>query len=222
MGKATTEKKIRIYLVDDHEIVRRGLVQFINGHDNLEVCGESSNANTAIARINEAKPDVAIIDLSLEGTSGIDLIKAVKSRHPHTRILTLTMHSESEYIKRALNSGSEGYVLKSEPAEQIIEAIDYLMSGKTYMSACLREKILDVMTQPKDSPENLIGELTDREFEILKLIGKGCDRSEISRELNIRASTIGTYRDRLKHKLNLASSGELMKFAVEWIINRDE
>jgi DNA-binding NarL/FixJ family response regulator len=214
------KKQIRVYIVDDHEVVRLGLIQYLNSHDHLHVCGQAGDANTAIASINDCAPDIAVVDISLEGVSGIDLIKAIRGRYRQVQVLALSMHAEKEVVRRALQAGASGYVLKSEPVDQLVEAINKAMEGKIYISEPLRESLLDIMVG-KEAPEDLMSELTDREIEIFRLIGQGCDRREIARRLGISTSTIGTYRDRIKTKLNMKSSGELIKFAVQWT-NRDE
>jgi DNA-binding NarL/FixJ family response regulator len=209
------KKKIRIYIVDDHEVVRLGLIQFLNSHTHLQVCGQAGDANTAIASINDCNPDIAVVDISLEGVSGIELIKAIKARYRQVAVLALSMHAEKEVVRRALQAGASGYVLKSEPVDQLVDAIGKVMEGKSYISEPLRESLLD-MVAGKEGPDRLMAELTDRELEIFTLIGQGCDRREIARRLGISTSTIGTYRDRIKPKLNMKSSGELIKFAVHW------
>jgi DNA-binding NarL/FixJ family response regulator len=208
-------KKIRIFIVDDHEVVRLGLIQFLNSHVNLIVCGQAGDANAAIAQINDCNPDIAVVDISLEGVSGIELIRAIRARYRRVAVLALSMHAEKEVVRRALHAGACGYVLKSEPVGQLVEAIGRAAEGKTYISEPLRESLLDIMAGT-EGPEAMINELTDRELEIFTLIGQGCDRREIARRLGISTSTIGTYRDRIKTKLNMKSSGELVKFAVQW------
>ena len=209
------DSRIRIFIVDDHEVVRLGLIQYLNSHDHLVVCGQAGDANSAIASINDCNPDVAVVDISLEGVSGIELIKAIKGRYRHVHILALSMHAEKEIVRRALQAGASGYVLKSEPVDQLVEAITRSMEGKTYISEPLQESLLDIMVG-KEEAEDLMADLTDRELDIFRLIGQGCDRREIARRLGISTSTIGTYRDRIKTKLNMKSSGELIKFAVQW------
>jgi len=209
------KKKIRIFIVDDHEVVRLGLIQFLNSHAHLHVCGQAGDANAAIASINDCSPDIAVVDISLEGISGIELIKAIKARYRQVTVLALSMHAEKEVVRRALQADASGYVLKSEPVEQLVDAIGKAVEGKSYISEPLRESLLDIVTG-KEGPESLMSDLTDRELEIFTLIGQGCDRREIARRLGISTSTIGTYRDRIKTKLNMKSSGELIKFAVEW------
>ncbi|MCP4136746.1 MAG: response regulator transcription factor [bacterium] len=227
-GESTENKKTessiisqqtKIFIVDDHQIVRCGLTQFLNSQKNLEVCGEAADANTAIAMLNTCSPDIAIVDINLEGINGIELIKAIDSRYKNIHILVLSMHGESANIELAMKAGARGYVLKSEPVDQIIDAINRILKGETYISDCLKDKLLNkIILHPAEEKENFPALLTSREFEIFKLIGEGHSRSEIAHRLNLNSSTIGTYRDRIKSKLNITSSSELVKFAVEWVL----
>jgi DNA-binding NarL/FixJ family response regulator len=212
-----TAKRIRIFIVDDHEVVRLGLIQFINSYEHLYVCGQAGDANSAVVAINDCAPDIAVVDISLEGVSGIELIKAIRSRYRHVNILALSMHAEKEIVRRALQAGAGGYVLKSEPVDQVVEAIEKISAGTSYISESLRESLLDIVVRKEEGPDDMLVKLTDRELDIFKLIGAGLDRREISRRLNISTSTIGTYRDRIKSKLNMKSSGELIMFAVQWV-----
>lgn len=214
--------KTRVFIVDDHEIVRLGLVQFIDSHDCLSVCGQAGDANAAIAAINECKPDVAIVDISLEGVSGIDLIKAIRGRYHHVAIVALSMHGEKEIVRRALQAGARGYVLKSEPIDQVVDAIEKVIDGGSYISEPLRESILDIVTKEENDSGRLLSQLTDREIDIFRLIGEGLNRREIALKMGISTSTIGTYRDRIKTKLNMKSPGELMRFAVKWTTREEK
>ncbi|OHD64655.1 MAG: hypothetical protein A2176_10120 [Spirochaetes bacterium RBG_13_51_14] len=210
--------KIRVFIVDDHEVVRLGLIQFLDSHDHLHICGQAGDANTAIALINDCSPDIAVVDISLEGVSGIELIKAIRARYRSVYILALSMHAEKEVVRRALQAGAGGYVLKSEPVDQVVEAIEKITAGKSYISESLSDSLLDIVAgKEEEGTEGLMTDLTDRELDIFKLIGQGLDRREIARRLNISTSTIGTYRDRIKTKLNMKSSGELVRFAVRWV-----
>lgn len=210
-------KKSNVFIVDDHEVVRMGLVQFLDSQGDIHVSGQAGDANSAIASINDDSTDIAIVDISLGGVSGIDLIKAIKSRHPHIGILALSMHSEKEIVRRALQAGANAYVLKSEPINQVVEAIYKVLAGNTFISESLREALPDILAQKEEEPGNFLSVLTDRELDIFKCIGEGLDRKEIALRLNISTSTIGTYRDRIKNKLNMKSSGELVRFAVQWV-----
>lgn len=213
--------RIKIFIVDDHEIVRCGLTQYLNSQKNLVVCGEADNANTAISLLNSCMPQIAIIDINLGDINGIELIKAISKRYNKVKMLVHSMHHEKENIRRALQAGANGYILKSEPAEQIIKAIESIIDGGTYLSISIKNNIFDILIDPGKN-KNTPSELTDREFEIFKLIGMGCNRKEIAGKQNLTPSTIGTYRDRIKSKLKVNNSNELVKYAVEWFIDNKD
>ncbi len=214
-------RRFKVFIVDDHEIVRHGLIQFINSSEEFTVCGDASDASTAVSMMNDLKPDIAIIDLSLEGTGGLELIKAVRQRYRSIKILVHSMHTEVEIIKKAINAGAMGYVPKSEPVDRLFDALNEIKKNRKYLSAGLKEQLFDeIFLEEKTDREKVIEKLSERESEIFKLIGRGLNRSDISRILNLNSSTIGTYRDRIKEKLGIKSSGELVKFAVEWTLKK--
>jgi DNA-binding NarL/FixJ family response regulator len=216
-------KEIKIYIVDDHPVVRRGLSQFINSREGFSVCGEASDANTAIAEINEKNPDIVIVDINLKGASGIDLIKAIKGRHRGMNVLVLSMHEENEYVERAMRAGARGYLLKNDSEELLLEAVTSIMNNKFYLSSSIRDKMIESMLwHSSGGKDSSVALLTDREFEIFELIGRGHNTREIAEALSLSASTVGTYRERIKTKLNIFSPNELMKYAVEWVMNRKE
>jgi DNA-binding NarL/FixJ family response regulator len=139
------KKEIKIYIVDDHPVVRRGLSQFINSRDGFAVCGEASDANAAIMEINEKNPDIVIVDINLKGTSGIDLIKAIKGRHRGINVLVLSMHEENEYVERAMRAGARGYLLKNDSEDLLLEAVTSIMNNKVYLSSSIRDKMIESM-----------------------------------------------------------------------------
>ena len=170
MTDATNGNRIKIFIVDDHEIVRCGLTQYLNSQKGLVVCGEADNANTAISLLNSCMPQIAIIDINLGDINGIELIKAIRKRYNKIKMLVHSMHHERENIRRALQAGANGYILKSEPAEQIIKAIESILDGGTYLSKSIKDNIFDLLIDPEKN-KNTPSELTDREFEIFKFIG---------------------------------------------------
>lgn len=213
---------INIYIVDDHPVVRRGLAQFLNSRKGYAVCGEAGDANTAIEDINDKNPDVVLVDINLKGTSGIDLIKAIRSRYKTIKVLVLSMHEENEYIERAMRAGAKGYVLKNDNEELVLEAISQVMNNKIYLSSNIKDKMLESMIwHGSGGREKSVALLTDREFEIFELIGKGANTREIASALSLSASTVGTYRERIKTKLNIITPNELVKFAVQWVLNEN-
>lgn len=207
--------KKKIFIVDDHPIVRRGLSQFINNHSFLEVCGDAEDANSAIAALNDCTPDVVIVDINLRGISGIELIKAIRNRYRNIKIIALSMYEESDYVERAIRAGAIAYVVKSDNEEVIIEAIRTVLGGKTYLSEGLKDKVIsNYLWSTPLSGDIAIQKLSDREFDIFKLMGKGFSTRQIASALNLSVSTIGTYRERIKNKLNIADSSQLMKQAI--------
>ena len=208
-------ESIRVFIVDDHEVVRLGLMQFLESHEGVTVCGIAGDANTAIASINSCSPDVVVVDISLEGIGGIELIRAIQTRYRSIKVVAHSMHAEKEIVRRALQAGAIGYVIKSEPVGQLIVAIKLALKGKPYISSPLHESLIDIMAgRGEDNDPGAL--LTDRELEIFRLIGNGKDRRQIALQLGIGTSTIGTYRDRIKTKLGIQSSGELTRYAIKW------
>jgi len=212
-------KKIRIFIVDDHPIVYEGLQMLIKDEQDMEVCGTADNANSAIQEIPGQKPDIVIADISLKGgISGIDMIKMIKSQHPGLCILALSMHDETLYAERAIRAGARGYIMKNEMTGTIVRAIRQIIGGKLYLSESMSSRLLDelIFDQAKRIGHS-IEKLTDRELEILELIGRGHRTSDIAKQLNVSVKTIDTHRLRIKKKLKLKNSAELVKYAIEWV-----
>jgi len=208
----------RILVVDDHPIFREGLLQSINRQSDLMVCGEAANADQALGAISKLKPDLLLVDIGLPGKSGFELVKDVRTVHPEIPVLVLSMHDESLYAERVLRAGARGYVMKHEPPGKLIEAIRTVLSGKAYVSEKMAARILDVFSgrRPKGSSVPL-ERLTDREFEILELIGRGKSSHEIAKALHLSVKTVDTHRTHLKGKLNLKSALQLTHYAVCWV-----
>jgi DNA-binding NarL/FixJ family response regulator len=215
-------RRLKVFIVDDHEIVRHGLIQYINSSEDFTVCGDAADASSAVSMINDLDPDIAVVDLSLEGTGGLDLIKAIRQRYKNIRILVHSMHTEIEVIRKALKAGAMGYVPKSEPVDRLLDALNEIKENRKYLSGNLKNQLFDEILLEKTDREEALEKLSERELEIFKMIGRGLNRSDISRLLNLNSSTIGTYRDRIKEKLGINSSGELVKFAVEWTLKKEE
>jgi DNA-binding NarL/FixJ family response regulator len=213
-GKKKFKKSV--FIVDDHPVVRQGLTQFINGEDDLYVCGDAEDANSAIKGINSLKPDIVIADISLKGISGIELTAAIKSRF-NIPVLILSMHDENLYAERAIRVGAAGYIMKKESMEKVIAAIHEVLMGKIYLNIDLKERLLSKLlkTSP-DEIESPLDSLTNREIEVFRLIGLGLSTRHIARELALSVKTIETYRERIKRKLDLKDSAELIQYAVQW------
>jgi DNA-binding NarL/FixJ family response regulator len=204
-------------IVDDHPLFRKGLGQLINDSgDEFKVCGEAGDAANAMSVIRKMKPDLVIADISLPGANGIELIKNIRSEFHKLPVLVLSMHDESLYALRALRAGAQGYVMKEEALENVISAMQEVLAGRPYLS---REMSAKVITHFAGGPDRAspTDKLSDRELEILELLGKGRDVSEISRALHISVKTVETHRAHIKEKLNLKNAREVARFAVQWI-----
>lgn len=209
---------LRIVIVDDHPIVRKGLVELINRESDMTVCGESDTADGGLQRIRAERPDVAVVDLSLGATSGLHLVKALDVSCPHVRVLVLSMHDETLHAERALAAGANGYIMKDEGMQNLIAAIRCVATGKTYVSPQMLERIVARVTsrksaEPEPSP---LERLTDREREVFALIGRGLGTREIAEQLDLSVKTIETYQARIKEKLGLTSGHDLIRVAVSW------
>lgn len=218
----STRPKTNVLLVDDHPMIRRGIADLINGEADYQVCGEAATMQEAMALTSKTKPDLLIVDVSLDGNNGIELMKNLSSRWPAIPLLAYSMHDESIYAERALRAGAKGYVMKQSPPETLLEAIRQVMKGKIYLSDAMSDRMLGKLVRagssqaPTASP---IEKLSDRELEVLQLLGKGMGTSQIADKLCLSVKTIETYREHLKQKLNLNSGQELLRFAIEWSLN---
>lgn len=212
-----------ILLVDDHPIMRDGISQLIALQPDLEVCGEAGSARDALKFLQNKTPDLAIVDISLKDINGIELIKEIKSGSHHFPILVLSMHPETLYAERAIRAGARGYIMKHEPAEKLLAAIRRVLDGKIYLSAEMSESLLDMLLGEKqDSSEPSINRLSDRELEVFTLIGKGLKPRQIAEKLFLSIKTIETYSLRIKQKLNLKDSSQMLQAAIEWNREKDK
>jgi DNA-binding NarL/FixJ family response regulator len=215
---ASETARRRVFLVDDHPLVREWLTNLINQQPDLTVCGETGNAPEALQAIEAAQPDVAIVDITLASGSGIELVKDLKRACPRVVVVVLSMHDESLYAERALRAGARGYVMKSEATYKIIAALHRVLAGKIYVSeefqASMAEKLFD--PGAGGSP---IAQLSDRELEVFKMLGQGVETRRIAESLHISMKTVQVYCARIKEKLNLANATELLREAVRWSEN---
>jgi DNA-binding NarL/FixJ family response regulator len=213
-------RKFNILLVDDHPILREGFAQLINHESDLRVCGQADNVPQAMTAVEVCRPDLVIVDVSLQGADGIELIKHIKARFPRVGILVLSMYDERVYAQRAVRSGASGYVMKQAPTEQVMEAIRRVLKGKQYFSeeieTYMLERLRSGSTQELGSD---LGCLTDREMEVFVSIGKGLKTRETAEGLRVSVKTVDSYRANIKEKLGLKSGIELMRRAVEWVNN---
>lgn len=209
--------KKAVFIVDDHPIMRDGISQLIDQQADLAVCGSASSAPQALDALAAVAPDLLLVDISLTGMSGIDLIKIVRKRQRRLPVLVLSMHSEDLYAERAIRAGARGYVMKHASAGVLLEAIRRVLAGKVYLSPAMTEKLLD-KASGGERPEaaSPVGGLSDRELEIFKLVGSGLKPQRIAEELQLSIKTVETYYSRLKLKLGARDAAELLQLAIAW------
>jgi DNA-binding NarL/FixJ family response regulator len=214
--------RARVLIVDDHPAVREALAIRIGRQRDLEVCGEAADLSEALRLVAETQPDVAVIDISLKTGNGIDLIKRIRDRNDHVRMLVWSMHSEALYAERALRAGALGYVNKDQATDRIIEAIRQVLTGKVYLSAAMAERLLQraVGGAPAEATRSPLNVLADRELEVFRLIGEGVKTAEIAERLHLSVKTVETYRDRIRRKLDLSHGTELAHYATQWLLEQ--
>jgi DNA-binding NarL/FixJ family response regulator len=208
----------RIFLVDDHPVTRAGIAVLINQQRNLCVCGEADSAPKALDLIQKLTPDLAIVDISLKTTSGIELMKNLNALALNLPVLVMSMHDESLYAERALRAGAKGYIMKQEASDTIVAAIRRVLSGELYLSDKMKEKMLHrLVNNKKDEMVFSIDSLSDREMEVFVLIGNGFSTRQIAAKLNLSVKTIDSYREHLKLKLHLQKGADLVHHAIQWV-----
>jgi DNA-binding NarL/FixJ family response regulator len=209
----------RILIVDDHPLVRTGFAQLIGDCPDLEVCGEAGDMAEALKQIDATSPDLAIIDLSLAGGSGLDLIERIRSRNKDILMLVASMHDETLYAERVLAAGARGYINKQEAQERIIHAIRQVLSGKVYLSQQMTDRLLSGMVDANGGKRD-IDSLSNRELQVFELIGEGVSSSQIAEQLNLSIKTIETHQAHIKKKLGLGSAHELNQRAIRWAMDQ--
>lgn len=215
--KTNRPEKYRIIIVDDHPIVRQGLAQLIDQEADLHICGQAEDAHQAMRAIRDLNPDLAIVDVSLRTTSGIDLIKDIKIQFPSLPVLTLSMHDEATYAERALRAGAKGYIMKQEATEEVVTAIRRVLAGAVYVSQGMAAKMVSkIVAGPSETRSSPVDRLSDRELEVFRLIGEGYGTREMAEKLYLSVKTIETYRAHIKDKLNLQDANELLRAAIRW------
>ncbi|MBN2139089.1 MAG: response regulator transcription factor [Sedimentisphaerales bacterium] len=212
----TCDNKKSIFIVDDHPIVRSGLITLIDHEKDLAVCGEAEDAPEALKAISELDPDVVILDIVLKSSDGIELTKDIKARHPGLPVIVLSMQDESVYAERALRAGARGYLMKEVLSEKIIHVIRMVLAGKVYVSSAMTQRLLCKMANGKGvtiiSPTD---SLSDRELEVFRMIGHGFRVSKIAERMHISVKTVETYRARIKEKLKLVNGDNLLEYAIK-------
>ena len=217
----TSEKLIkRLVLIDDHPIMRHGLAQLIRAEDGLDVIGEAGSAREGLEVVGRLKPDLAVIDLTLPDKNGLELVKDIRALHPSTQCIVLSMHDETLYGERSLRAGARGYVMKEEAADHLISAIQKVLGGGLYVSETLNARMLEQVTGSARARTTGMDSLTDRELEILALVGKGVATKNIATQLSISARTVEAHRSHIKEKLGITDGAALVRYAVQWVETR--
>ncbi len=216
--KVVRPEQVRVFLVDDHPVMRRGVADCIEEEPDLTVCGQAGSAAEAIPAIGRAKPDVVVTDISLPGRDGLELIKEIRARDRHARVLVLSMHDESLYAERALRAGARGYVMKSAPTEELMQAIRRVRNGDIIVGPRVVNRML--ARTAGGAPDGRAGPvecLTDRELEIFRLLGQGRGRREIAEQLKLSVKTVEAHRVNIRLKLGVGTAAELRQCAVEFL-----
>ena len=207
----------RIFIVDDHPMMREGLRLIISNEPDLEVCGEAEDAPAALQAMEKLLPDLALVDITLRSGNGLELIKDLHCLAPGVPVLIISMHDELLYAERVLRAGGRGYIMKQEGGKKLMLAIRQVLSGRTYVSEQISARILDVFSGRRTTPGASVESLTDREFEVFQLIGRGIGTKEIATKLKISVKTVEVHRVNIKQKLNIGTAPELIRHAVRWV-----
>lgn len=211
--------KKRIVIVEDHPIVSRGMAQLINFEEDICTVGEAETTFTAHEILERERPDLVLVDLSLKGGSGLELIKDIKKLYPKMMIIVVSLHDENVYAERVMRAGANGYIMKSEATESILTAIRQVLKGGIYLSPNMQTKMLNKIVSGINNSVDTVDLLSDREFEVFEMVGKGITTKKTAMELNLSIKTIETYKSHIKTKLNIKGSTELIQFATEWSLN---
>src|SRR5215510_13043306 len=215
----TVAERTRVFIVDDHPIVRQGLTQMINQEADLIVCGECEEAQDALQAVAELHPDLVLVDLSMKGGSGLDLIRTLRTRQSMLPVLVVSMHDESLYVERALRAGARGYIMKHEATDIMMSAIRRVLRGEIYVSDKMLTKLLGRLI-PGDSPDtnvSILERLSNRELEVFRLIGEGHSTRHIATALHVSVKTVEAHRAHIKQKLKLPDTGALVRYAMHWV-----
>ena len=216
-SSGTIARRSRVFIVDDHPLVREGLSNLINGQDDLIVCGEAKDSSQAINGVAKARPDVALIDISLENESGLELVKQLESHFPQVALIILSMHDEALYAERALRAGARGYVMKHETSKSVLASIRQVLAGGVYVSAKIVKRMALRLALSREAlARSPVERLSDRELEIFRLLGQGRTSSQIAGDLNLSLKTVQAYCARAKEKFGVTSLTELLRAAIRW------
>lgn len=212
--------RANILIVDDHPLMREGLAARISSQPDMIVCGEASDVDDALAQFRATAPDLVIVDLNLKTGHGLDLIKEIRSRDEHVKVLVVTAFEESLYAERALRAGAQGYINKQEVQEKIIDAMRTVLAGRRFLSEWMTQHLVAQAVGGKDErpTQDPVSRLSDRELEVFTLIGRGKTTSAIAGQLHLSVHTIDSHREKIRHKLKLKSGAELTQRAVQWVL----
>ncbi len=211
-----TPAKKRVLIVDDHPIFRAGLNGLVNLEAELTVCGEANDAKQTMQAIEKLHPDLVLLDMSLPGKGGLELLKDIRAIAPQTPVLIISMHDETLYAERVIKAGGRGYIMKQEGPEKIVQAVRKVLSGGISVSESISAQILDAMSGGKSGTSSSVSTLTDREFEVYRLLGQGKEPHEIARTLHLSIKTVDTHRTHIRQKLSLRNATELIHHATRW------
>jgi DNA-binding NarL/FixJ family response regulator len=207
-------------LVDDHPLVRRGLAEVISREPDLETCGEAGDVAEALAEVDRTKPDIVVVDLTLKTGHGIELLERLKTRQPDLKTLVSSMHDENLFAERVLRAGARGYITKLEPPEALIRAIRQVLRGELYLSPRMTSRVLNRVVVGSSTQDDPVLGLSNREVEVYEMIGQGLTVQQMATRLHLSPKTIETHREKIKQKLNVKSSAELNRRAVQWVLER--
>jgi DNA-binding NarL/FixJ family response regulator len=211
-----------VLIVDDHPLLRQGLALLINQQQDMQVCGEAEEAQAAFQAIAQRRPDIMILDISLNGPDGLELLKSIRASDPALPVLVLSMHDEAIYAERALRARANGYIMKQEATEKVLVAVRRILNGEVYLSERMSSKLLQQYIGGAPSMmQSRISSLSDRELEVFRLIGEGRATREIADELHLSIKTVETYQAHIKEKLALRSGRELIQYAIQWKMNEE-
>jgi DNA-binding NarL/FixJ family response regulator len=217
--KKPSKPTTRILIVDDHPIVREGLSSLLAKEPDFEICGEADDIPSAIRLIDQTRPHVVTIDISLQSGSGIDLIRRITKSHRSIRMVACSLYDETLYAERALHAGALGYVNKHEATQKIVEAVRHVLDDKVYLSDRMSERLTHRLIGGRGKVERpAVETLSDRELEVFAMIGKGLTSQEIARKLHLGVKTVDTYRSRIKQKLKLTNMAQLARDAAQWVL----
>ena len=218
MMKEIERRKWKVFLVDDHPLVREHLTTLLQREQDLQVCGEAADAPTALSLITQQEPDLVILDISLKRSHGLELLKDLKGLRPHQPVLVLSMHDETLYAERALRAGAMGYITKEEATVSVLSAVRKVLAGQVYLSERMAGRMMQKMVNgATDQAGSPLEVLADRELEVFQMVGRGMGTRQIAEELRLGIKTVESYKARIKEKLRLTDGNELLQHAIQWV-----